>query len=125
MRFARGRLRAPLLLLVFGSMMAAVFAVAQGWRSGLATEATVLVGALAYYLASGRDDDMAALIRHDTDERQTSVKVRAQALAGRVVTAAIAIAFVIAVAVRAPVWPFAVLSVVAGGSFAVGLAIYG
>ncbi len=76
MRFTHGRLRAQLLLLVLGSITAAIFALAEGWRAGVGTAALLLVLALVTSLASGRDDDMAALIRHETDERQASVRQR-------------------------------------------------
>ena len=103
------RLRAPLKILTAGAVLGAATVAVRGWATVpvLILAATVLVAAVGYYVWGGRDGDMASVIRHDTDERQDQRRLRAQALVGRVMTLAAAIAYALAVALHAPLWPFA------------------
>ena len=120
----RSRLRAPLLMLALGTTTAAIFGVVQGWTSALGIEALVIVIAVAYYVVGGRDGDVSALVRREVDERQESVRTKAQALVGKVMSVAVVAAFLTAVAARASIWPFEILVILAGVSFFVGLAVY-
>jgi len=65
-----------------------------------------------------------AVIGSRADERQTSLEMKVTALPGKVITAAAVVAFLIAVAVKATLWPFAVFVVPAGVSGLAGWAIY-
>jgi hypothetical protein len=124
MNVNRSRLRAPLLMLALGSASAAIFGVVQGWTSAVGIEALVVVIAVIYYVGGGRDGDVSALVRGQPDERQASVRTRAQALVGKVMSVAVVAAFLIAVVVRTTIWPFEILVILAGVTFFVGLAIY-
>ena len=64
------------------------------------------------------------MIGSRADERQTSLEMKVTALPGKVMTAAAVVAFLIAVAVKATLWPFAVFVVPAGVSGLAGWAIY-
>jgi dipeptide/tripeptide permease len=120
----RGRLRAPAIILLLGSLSAGVFAATQGWVSGVGIEVLVMIMAVAYYVLGGRDTDEGALAGHRTDERQAGFQRKAQALVGRVLSVSVMVAYFIAIALKAPSWPYEVLLVLAGVSFFVGLAIY-
>jgi hypothetical protein len=62
--------------------------------------------------SAGKDTDVGAVIGSRAGERQTSLEMKVTALPGKVMTAAA----VIAVAVKATLWPFAVFAVPAGVS---------
>ena len=64
------------------------------------------------------------MIGSRADERQASVQMRVTALQGKVMTAAAIGAFLIAVVLKATIWPFAVFVAIAGISGLVGWAIY-
>jgi len=73
---------------------------------------------------AGKDTDVGAVIGSCADERQTSPEMKVTPLPGKVMTAAAVVAFLIAVAVKATFWPFAVFVVPAGVSGLAGWAIY-
>jgi hypothetical protein len=103
------RLRAPLRVLLTGSVIVAVLVAARGWAPPvyLVLIPFVLLLAAGYYAWSGRDGDAAAVVRREPDERQEYRRLRAEALVGRVLRLGVAAAALVALAVHAPFWPFA------------------
>ena len=86
----RGRLRAPVTLLVAGAVVAVAAGLGQGWGAAIAVAVVMAAGAVFYYGAGGRDSDFGALIGDRADERQALIRTRARALSGTAVYAAAA-----------------------------------
>jgi hypothetical protein len=124
MRFIRPRLRAPVSVAVLGTVAAVALAVTQGWSSAIPVEIVFAALAAGYYVWGGKDSDLGAVIGSRADERQASLEMKVTALQGKVMTAAVIVAFLIAVVVKATIWPFAVLVALAGISGLAGWAIY-
>jgi hypothetical protein len=130
MTFLRPRLRAPASAVALGTVLAIVFGVSQGWVVAVITEGVFVAMAAGYYVWSGKDTDVGAVIGHRPDERQVSLLMKVTALQGKVLSAAAAIVFVIATVGRATIWPkvaiwpFAIPVVVAGLSGLAGWVIY-
>jgi hypothetical protein len=106
MRSIPPRLRAPLIGLVGGSVIAAVAVAAYGWGSLLHLGPVIILGPALYYVWGGRNSDSAAMIRYQTDERQAYRQLRIQAVVGRVMSGGASIAFLAAWAAKATLWPF-------------------
>jgi hypothetical protein len=64
-------------------------------------------------------------MRHQTHERQADPQQRVQALVGRVMSVAVAVAYLAAVAAHATLWPFAVLLCLPLVAFVVGWVVSG
>jgi hypothetical protein len=77
-------------------------------------EVAVIVRVVTLYVRGGEDTDDGALAGSRADERQQLIAVRSRALAGNVALVAALAGFAIAVAVRSPWWPFAVMFLVTG-----------
>ncbi len=119
------RLRAPVLILVGGAAVLAGDGARYGW-SGVGYFAPIVIAlAVGYYVWAGRDSDTAAVIRRQTDERQATIRLQVQALVGRALAVAVAIAYLVAVATKTTLWPYAVLLAVLAVSFLAGWLIYG
>ncbi len=69
----------------------------------------MLVVAAGLWLVAGRDSDAGAITRRQVDERQAWQRLQVQALVGRVLAVAVAIAYLVAVAGKATLWPFGAL----------------
>ena len=82
MRSIPPRLRAPLKMLVFGAVFAAVAVTAYGWGSLLHLGPVILAGPAVYYVWGGRNSDSAAMIRQQPDERQAYRGLKIQAVVG-------------------------------------------
>ncbi len=106
MRSIPPRLRAPLMMLVFGVAVAAVAAAAYGWGSLLRLGPVIILGPAVYYVWGGRDSDSAAMVRHQVDERQAYRQLRIGAVVGRVMSIGACVAFLAAWAAKATLWPF-------------------
>jgi hypothetical protein len=104
------RLRAPLRILATGVVIVVVAIVGHGWGPPVYTVLIpfVLAAAAAYYVWGGRDSDTSAVIRRDMDERQTHQRLQIQALVGKVMSLAAAVAYLVAVSVNATLWPFGI-----------------
>lgn len=112
---------------VYGAVIAAVVVPGHGWAAVIPVEAITVAGAIAAYVWSGRDTDLGALIGQRADERQRIIRMKTQALVGKVMSAAVATAFLVAFAVKArpsTLWPLVILVGVAGLSAAAGLVFY-
>ena len=106
MRSIPPRLRAPLMMLVFGAVFAAVAVAAYGWGSLLHLGPVIIAGPAVYYVWGGRNSDSAAMIRQQLDERQAYRGLKIQAVVGRVMSIGASIAFLAAWAAKATLWPF-------------------
>jgi len=106
MRSIPPRLRAPLMMLAFGAVFAAVAAAAYGWASLLHLGPVIAAGPVVYYVWGGRDSDSAAMVRQQVDERQAHRGLKIQAVVGRVMSIGASVAFLAAWAAKATLWPF-------------------
>ena len=118
------RLRAPAVMAVGGSVIAAAVVIGQGWAAAAPVEAVTIAAAIGYYVLGGRGGDLGAIIGHRADERQESIRVRARSLAAQVAGLAALIGYVIELARGGAVWPFELVVAVLAGSFLAGLVIY-
>ena len=62
---------------------------------------------------------------HEERQAPSLLRTRAQALAGVAGTAAGLVGYMVAIAIKAPVWPFVLILGVQVIAFSTGLAIYG
>jgi hypothetical protein len=106
MRSIPPRLRAPLMMLVFGAVFGAVAVVGYGWGSLLHLGPVIAAGPAVYYVWGGRDSDSAAMVRQQVDERQAYRRLKIQAVVGRVMSIGAGVAFLAAWAAKATLWPF-------------------
>jgi hypothetical protein len=120
-----GRLAAPAIMVIGGTGLAAAVAVGQGWEAAVPAEALAVVAAIGYYVWGGRDSDFGAMIGRRVDERQSLLRMRAQSLGGLAGGLVALIGYIVAVALKDPVWPFVLILGVQAIGFIAGLAIYG
>jgi len=106
MRSIPPRLRAPLMMLAFGAVFAAVAVAAYGWGSLLHLGPVIAAGPPLYYVWGGRNSDSAAMIRHQVDERQAYRGLKIQAVVGRVMSIGACVAYLAAWAAKTTLWPF-------------------
>jgi MFS family permease len=114
------RLRAPVVFLTAGLVALAVGGATYSWASAAYLSPVVIAVAVGYYLLAGRDSDAGAIVRREVDERQAQQRLRVQALVGRVLGLAVAVAYLVAVATKATLWPWAVLLAVLAVAFLAG-----
>jgi len=125
MKSIPSRLRAPTLLTAGTVIVLAIGGATRGWGS-VADVAPIPIAAIAaLYIWGGRDSDAGALIRHELDERQAHQRLEVQALVGRVLSLAVGLAYMIAVATKANLWPWAILLGLMAVAFVAGRLIYG
>jgi hypothetical protein len=118
------RLRAPVIMLAGGAVIAAVAVAAWGWGSLLSIGPVTLAAAAGYYVVAGRDSDFAAMLREQADERQAYRRLKIQALVGRITTLAASVAFLAAIAAKATLWPFYIFITVPAVTFLAGWLVY-
>lgn len=118
------RLRAPLSILAGGAVIAAVVPPTHGWKPLLGLGLFTVLCAAGWYLAGGRDSDFGALMGDKADERQAYRRLKVQALVGIVMSVAVGVAYLAALAAKATIWPLGILIFVPGVTFIVGWAIY-
>lgn len=121
MRLVPPRLRAPLIMLVGGPVIAVA---GYGWGSLLRLGPVIIVSAAGCYVWSGRDSDSAAMIRYQVDERQAYRQLKILALVGRVMGIGAAVAYLAAIAAKATLWPFAIFLGLFGVATLAGWVIY-
>jgi hypothetical protein len=119
------RLRTPAIMGVGGAVVLAVGGAIHGWATVVAVLPVLLVATVGYYVWAGRDTDVAAVIRHQTDERQTILRLKMQALVGKVMSGAAVLAYLIATATNMTLWPFVVLVCLPAAALFAGWLIYG
>lgn len=118
------RLLAPAVTAIGGSAIAAAVLIGQGWAAALPVEAVTVAAAIGYYVLGSSGSMLGAIVGHQTDERQASIRVQARALAAQVAGLAAVAGYVIELARRSTVWPFELFAAVLVGSFLAGLVIY-
>src|ERR1700726_4039210 len=109
MKFLPPRLQMPVQMLVGGSVMTVVGVIISGWVAAAFLVPFVVIVTAWYYYLGGGDSDVAAIVLGQGDERQAYRRLRMQALVGRVLSLAVAVISVVTVAVKATLWPIAVL----------------
>ena len=100
------RLRAPVLMMVFGTATAVVAGVGRGWAAMAGPEIITVIASIGYYVIGGRDGDFAAMIRSQPDERQRHLRLVAQAWAAQAMVITALICDLVMIALRDPTWPF-------------------
>jgi hypothetical protein len=111
--------------IIFGTGLAAAVAAAQGWEDAIPVAVIAVAGAVGYYVWGGRDSDTGAMFGQRVDERQSLLRMRAQALAAVAVAVTGVVGYMVAVALKDPVWPFVLFLGVESVVFIAGLVIYG
>lgn len=119
------RARAAVLMLSLGAAALIAGGASYGWASAGYLAPIVLVIVAGLWLVAGRDSDAAAITRRQVDERQAWQRLEVQALVGRVLAVAVAIAYLVAVASKATLWPFGALLGVCAAAFVAGWWYYG
>ena len=106
MRSIPPRLRAPLMMIVFGAVFAAAAVAGYGWGSLLHLGPVIIAGPVVYHVWGGRNSDSAAMIRQQLDERQAYRGLKIQAVVGRIMSIGACVAYLAAWAAKATLWPF-------------------
>jgi hypothetical protein len=106
MRSIPPRLRAPLMMIVFGAVFAAAAVAGYGWGSLLHLGPVIIAGPVVYYVWGGRNSDSSAMIRQQLDERQAYRGLKIQAVVARVMSIGACVAYLAAWAAKATLWPF-------------------
>jgi len=119
------RLRAAVLFAAGALIILAIGGATRGWASLAYVAPVPIVAVVALYLWGARDSDTGALIRHRLDERQEYQRLKVQALVGRVLSIAVALAYTIAAATKATLWPWAILLGLMAIAFVTGQLLYG
>jgi uncharacterized membrane protein AbrB (regulator of aidB expression) len=125
MRLKHARLRAPAGMMIGGTAFAAATFTGQGLKAAIPLEILTIVSAIGFYLLGKRDSDIGALMSHRRpDERQASIKIRSQAVAGRAMAFAAVAGCLIEIALKGIYWQLELIAAVGGLSFLAALAIY-
>jgi hypothetical protein len=119
------RLRAGAILVIGAVIVLVIGGATHGWATVGDIAPIPIAIVVAFYLLSGRDSDTGALIRREIDERQAYQRLQVQALVGRVLAAAVAVAYIAASASKVALWPWAVLLGLMALSFLGGRLLYG
>lgn len=123
-RSIRPRLRTPLKMIAGGLVTIAITVAVYGWVTVAVLGPIVVIAAAGYYLWGGRDSDVGALIGHKADERQVNLQLKMQALVGKVMSVAAAVAYLVAFAVKATLWPFGIFIALPALTLFAGWVIY-
>ena len=124
MKFLPPRLRMPVQMLVVGGVGTVIGVIVWGWVAAVTILPFTLIVAAWYYVLGGTDGDVAAMVLGRGDERQAYRRLRMQALMGQVMSVAVGGTFIVAVATKTTLWPFAVLVPLPVLSLVVGGLIY-
>jgi MFS family permease len=119
------RMRAPALLAIAGLVALVIGGATHGWASVADVAPILVLVVAAFFILGGRDSDPGAAIRRQLDERQAQQRLKVQALVGRVLSLAVAIAYIVASATSATLWPWAILLGLLVISFLAGWVVYG
>ncbi len=118
------RLRAPANMIIGGTALSAAVAAGYGWGAAIPIEALSLVAAVGYYVLGGRDSDVGAMIGARVDERQDLLRMKARSFSAQAVGIVVLVGTMVAIALRDPIWPFALFGGVEVLAFFAGLAIF-
>lgn len=118
------RWRAPALLITLAVIALAVVGATHGWITALYALPIPLVVGIWLFVNAGRDHDYGAALRFQFDERQALQRLKMLALAGRVLSLAVVLAYVVALATQAVLWPWATMLALMAASLIIGQVIY-
>ncbi len=118
------RLRAPANMIIGGAVITAAVAAGYGWGAAIPCAVIAVVAAIGYYVLGGRDSDIGAMYGARVDERQDLLRMKARSFAAQAVGAVVLVGTVVTVALREPIWPFALFGGVEVLAFFAGLAIF-
>jgi hypothetical protein len=124
MRTKHAHFQVPAVMAVTGSAIALASLIGSGWSAALSVELFTVIATIGYCRLGRRDSDLGAMVGSRPDERQASIGLRATALAGNVMGVVAVGGVVIATALGASTWPFALFAVVGAASFLVGSVIF-
>lgn len=114
----------PALLAIVSAAAIAVGGATRGW-SGVAYVVPIpIVLVLAFFVLGSRDTDTGALIRRDLDERQALERLEVQALVGRALSVATAVAYTVAWVTGTTLWPWGAMLGVMAVAFVGGRLVY-
>ncbi len=119
------RLRAPVLFLTLSAVPVCLSGAIYGWRSVPEMIPVLIAIAAALYIVGSTDSDAGAVVRRQPDERQVNQRLQVQAFVGRALAVSVALAYGIAVAKAATLWPYAILLGILALSFFGGWLYYG
>ena len=66
------RLRAPTVMAIGGSVIAAAVLIGQGWAAAVPVEVVTIAAAIGYYLLGGRGGDLRSSVTRPTSGRRAS-----------------------------------------------------
>jgi len=126
LRLTNPRWRAPAVMLAGGTVIDVAVGIGHGWHWGaeIILALLTILAAAGYYLLGGRDTDTGAIYSGHMDERQLLIWTQAMALSGWVVSLALLVAFVIALVLGKPTWPFALVLGIGVVTFFGATAVY-
>jgi hypothetical protein len=119
------RWRAPVVLTIAALVALGIGGASHGWTSVLYVLPIPLAVGVFVFVNAGRDTDYGASLRLQFDERQQLQRLKIQALVGRVLSIAVAVAYAVVLAAHAVVWPWAVLLGLMAASYVGGRLLYG
>ena len=119
------RLRVPLVFAVLALVVVVIGGATYGWSSVPNAIPVLVLITVGLFLVGSRDSDAGAVVRRQVDERQAHQRLHVQALVGQVLSVAVAIGYLVAVATKAALWPFGSLLGVVAVTFAAGWWIHG
>jgi hypothetical protein len=119
------RMRAPALLASAAVVALAIGGATHGWSSVADVLPIPIAAIAALFILGGRDTDPGAAVRRQLDERQAQQRLKVQALVGRVLSLAVAIAYIVASTTKVTLWPWAILLGLLAVSFLGGWFAYG
>lgn len=118
------RLRTLVIFAVGSVAVLVVGGATHGW-SGVAYVLPIpIVVVVAFFVLGRRDTEAGALISRELDERQALERLEVQALVGRVLSIAVAIAYTIAWATGMTLWPWGVMLGVMTFAFVAGRLVH-
>lgn len=106
MKGISSRLRAPALMMIFGTATAVITGISRGWAAMAGPEIVTVIASVGYYVIGGRDSDFAAMVRSQPDERQRHLRLVAQAWAAQAMVITALICGLVMIALKDPTWPF-------------------
>ena len=119
------RLRTPTLFAAAALVVLLIGGAINGWNTLIYIIPIPIAIAVALYVLGEREGDAGDVIRKHVDERQAYERLKVQALVGRVLSIAVAVAYFVASASKTVLWPWAILLGLMVVSFLTGWLIYG
>jgi hypothetical protein len=130
LNFLRPRLREPVSAALGGAVITAIVGISQGWVAAVVLAIATVVFTVGLFVWGGKDTDAGAVIGRRADERQVNLRMKVNALQGRLLTEASVVVFLVAIIgkatawPKADIWPYEIPVVLAGLSGVLGWAIY-